>query len=190
MTHTKPGFRFIAIIIATLALIALSAGGYYLYTTHKPAKQPSTTYTATSTPTKNQTDDTPDTNPDPNAGYVVIKGWGVRFKPVRGLEGVEYVQWNTQQAAFTTEQLKNSGYKCSAEDNGYSSLGILYRKTANDSSAVYAQSVVGTINGLTYYYEGPQSTCVTNGADTKTEHIFEQDEQLLIQSLKSLELAK
>jgi hypothetical protein len=142
MTSTKQsGFGIVAIIVGILVLVGLGYVGYRAYTaqTNKPAS------------TNNTTNNTP---VDPNAGYIVIKEWGVRFTPVSGLSGVEYALTDGNTAQFTTSQLQALDPNCSAQK--YPVLGGIVR--SSDASVVSSKSL-GKIGNYYYYYYTPQGVC-------------------------------
>src|SRR5207302_6826042 len=98
-TKQQSGFGVIPIIVIVAIVVVLGLVDYQIYTAqmNKPAANSSTTNNQTSPASSQPSNTTP--NPaqqaDPNAGYVVIKEWNVRFKPVSGLTGVEYTKANS-----------------------------------------------------------------------------------------------
>ena len=71
---------------------------------------------------------------DQNEGYVVIKEWGVRFKPVVGLKDVHYFNpsgLTADQLTFTTKELADASANC-RESSGDIILGLLTRSKENN----------------------------------------------------------
>lgn len=120
---------------------------------------------------------------DPNAGHVVIKEWGVRFKPVEGLGGVQYFKPSsieTDSFTLTTDTLAQAAASCSAA-SGDILLGLITRST--ESQPVNG-SVLAKIGDYYYQYRGPQATCGAGG-DLESNVVPN-----LSQSLSTLEAAE
>lgn len=126
----------------------------------------------------------PQAESDPNAGYTVIREWGVRFKAVSGLQGVIYAKSAAAVVdgiTFTTSTLAAQEPSCRL-DSGQIILGLLTRATQLSDSA---GGQIAHIGQYYYQYRGPQAAC--SKGDTSTENTAVL---LLKQSLKTLEAAK
>lgn len=200
------GFTLIETLIALAAVVILGLIGWRIYDSrHNDQSTKDTTATTTKNSqnsTANSTSKTTSdsTQTDPNQGYVVIKEWGVRFKPVEGLEGVEYavrpvaaefadtgdteVPAGSEKAAFTTAQLVHLSPNCDVKANDIIGVGAVQRSTS--SIDVHAEWFIKEISGHYYYYYGPQSVC--GYPDTTELHQASRDR--LRESLRSLEPAQ
>lgn len=114
---------------------------------------------------------------DPNAGFVVINEWGVRFKPVEGAGTVIHKAWPTQtvtgvegvklpegsvKIVLSTQELADRSNDCNVNHNS-TAVWEMYRTS---QSLGLAQTVtIGKIGDYYYYYFGAQAACVTNPAD-------------------------
>jgi len=137
----QSGFGIIGIIAIILVVGVLGFVGWRVFT-------------AQSNNTGNN--QTNNAQTDPNAGYVVIKEWGVRFKPVGGLNGVEYnVSGNA--TTFTTQQLKRLDANCSGQLSGVTVLGRIDRSTA--ASVPHYPASFAKVGDYYYYYHSPEATC-------------------------------
>jgi len=162
------GFGIVGVILLIAAILLLGVLAWKAYDTNR-TQQAKTTNQSTQT--------------DPNAGYVVIKEWGVRFKPVDGLSGVEYFKpdsVSTDSFTFTTTTLADSAVSCS-KSSGNIIAGLITRNT--ETNPVNG-GVLAKIGDYYYQYRGPQATCgASDGLESKTVPNISQ-------SLKSLEPAK
>ncbi|HXH26673.1 MAG TPA: hypothetical protein VNG90_02170 [Candidatus Acidoferrum sp.] len=178
---TQSGFGVVEIIIAVLVVAALAYGGYRLYGHFsKPA--------ATSNTNSSQVTTTPT---DPNAGYVVIKEWGVRFKPVSGLGELKYALRNSDSTVvFSTQQLIAADAHCDAQNSSYSGIGSITRTTTG-SAAPFGGTLLTTVNGYDYYYEGAgQASCITDPNNLAGKTLLQTTDTEFSDSIKSLEAAK
>jgi hypothetical protein len=122
---------------------------------------------------------------DANAGYVVIKEWGVRFKPTDGLVAVRYFMVagaEDRTVSFTTDELSQIEPSCGVA-SGKIVLGGLMRTTTPSNSL---GKLHGPINGYYYYSKGPQAPC----ASAEHEQLEGKTLGLVLLSLESLEPAK
>jgi hypothetical protein len=175
----EQGFSITAIIAVLLTVAVLGLIGWKMYSLY--GKPTTTTETNQS---NSQTTTTTQEQTDPNAGYVVIKEWGVRFKPVDGLTDVIYAfSPTTQTINFSTNSLKALDSNC-APDKAPAIGGI--ERTTTPYNSPHPQAL-GAINGYYYYYDSQQSTCSDTKSiqDTETQQIA-----LLKQSVILLEAAK
>lgn len=186
MTNNKQsGFGAVVVIVVIVVVAILGYAGYRIYTaqTNKPANTNSTTNNdQTANTTQNSNTQTGTTTTDPNAGYVVIKEWGVRFKPVSGLSGVEYALTDENTAQLTTSQLEALDPNCSAQK--YPVLGGIVRST---NASVASSKSLGKIGNYYYYYYTPQGVC---SDQSSTRDIQTASLAYLKDSLQSFEAAK
>ncbi|HSX27961.1 MAG TPA: hypothetical protein VLF60_00750 [Candidatus Saccharimonadales bacterium] len=124
--------------------------------------------------------------------YVTIKEWGVRFKPASGLGSVQYKAINGQNVlGFTTNQLAALDPGCALTgEPGSAPLGWLERSaTPLQAADGTPRSALKTLGGYSYYFTGPQATCLsTEATDTpQNEQLTGQQALLLAQSLDSIE---
>ena len=175
----------VAVIVAAVALLGLV--GWRIYDANKSKQDSSMSQSGDMQDQQSndakQSQQPEKTQPiDPNEGYVVIREWGVRFKPVDGLDDVEYFKpadIDAEAVTFTTKALANAASGCSSS-SGDMVMGLLTRST----EAVPGNGgVVATIDGYAYQYRAPQATC---GAGDLENNIVPQ----ISQSLKSLEAIK
>jgi hypothetical protein len=164
----QQGFGVVAVLAIVVVIAVVGFVGWRLYdASQKPAgNNPSTQEPQT----------------DPNEGYVVIREWGVRFKPVEGLTGVQYYKPHSSDNffAFTTDELASADVNCAAT-SGYIALGGITR-TAEASSTGKKH---GPINGYYYYTQGPSAACSSRPNELEGLVVPK-----LLQSLDSLEAAK
>ncbi len=141
----RPGFSPIILILIIVAAITAGIVGWRVW----EASQIS----------QNNPSNTNQAMEDPNKGYVVIKEWGIRFKPVAGLDGVIYeirTISDGEAASFSTSALTSYGELCGVGPKGMSPLGVLGReKLAPQGSTVFTKQI-----GEYYYsYSTPQTSC-------------------------------
>jgi hypothetical protein len=123
---------------------------------------------------------------DPNEGYVVIKEWGVRFKPVEGLSGVEYFKpkgLDENTYSITTKELGAVEPECGKNSQSYA-LGLLTRAEEVEPEN---GGVIATIGKYSYQYRVSSANCV---ADTTNAQMKSQTLQRIIKSIETLEVAK
>lgn len=182
MNNTRQnGFGIVA-IIATVAVIAVSA--IVLWRVLEANTNSGQNSQSTSNTANNQE---PAPEPvDPNAGYVVIKEWGVRFKPVDGLMGVQYFQptnLSADEITFTTAELSNISQFCRRE-TGSIIVGLLTRSTIQRERA---GGVVAKVGDYYYQYAGPQAACTESSEHDTIEN---KTTIAISKSLRTLEAAK
>jgi len=186
--NKQSGFSAVIGIISVVVVIALiGLIGWRLYN-NQPSKQ---TNNATSgnqstgqTPATSNNTTSPAQQVDPNAGYVVIKEWGVRFKPVSGLTGVEYVNLDSNTVDFTTQQLASLDPNCNGQVTGLTVLGRVFRSTNSSTPSTLS---LGKVGDYYYYYYSPEATCSSKSDVDSTETTMLG---YLKESLPSLEAAK
>ena len=131
-TQRQQGFSLaiISIIVLALCIAGIIVWRVYDSNQHKQDSQWQASSTNQTTSTATTTDNTQQSaqKTDPNAGYIVIKEWGVRFKPVDGLDGVVYgVGFNkvssTEEARFSTTQLAEYSNSCGVGTDSQPPLG-------------------------------------------------------------------
>lgn len=172
------GFGTIGIIIAVVVVVLVGFGSWRIYDVNKSKTTTQTAANQDETPPKNQTSQL-----NPNEGYVVIKEWNVRFKPVEGLEGVEYFRPSGSEKdsfTFTTVAMANAASGCSPSSGGIV-VGLVTR--SKEVEPLYG-GVLAKIGDYYYQYRGPQATC---GAGDELESKIAPE---ISQSLKSLEVSQ
>src|SRR5688572_6155328 len=101
---------------------------------------------------------------DPNKDFVVIKEWGVRFKP-SGLSGIRYKigaqsSLADENVTFTTDTLAKYGAACSGTQDGDAPLGILTRtKQQKDEFHSESGAFVKRVGDYYYQYITPEAAC-------------------------------
>jgi hypothetical protein len=164
-TKNQLGFGIVPIIIIIVLVTVLGYAGYRVYTaqTSKP--------TANGSVTNKQSSPAPAAPTDPNAGYVVIKEWNVRFKPVSELHNVIYAPGPGKGTiSFSTADLKMLDSHCDPETGP--AIGGIERDAVpyTDPEGPHPLSL-GKIGNYYYYYDGTSSTCSdsksTEDAETK-----------------------
>jgi hypothetical protein len=166
MSKTK-GFGIVGIITIIAALAVVGFVGWRVYEATKPtvSVQPAVV--------------------DPNAGYIVIKEWGLRLKPTAGLTGVQYsINSTATSVSFSNSTLAANGDACSASQSGMAPLGMLERSS---DAPGYASAFRTQINGYFYSYVTPQSPC---SIDTQVTALQTSTLSLFKSSIVTLELAK
>lgn len=194
--NKKAGFGVVSVVTVIAAIGLAGFIGWRLYDANQN-KQSSSTDSSSQTQQTNdgtQTQPSDQTNQtDPNQGYVLIKEWGVRFKPVDGLSGVAYsignIKGSNGTASFSTDELAKHGDSCSASQTGMAPLGKLIRTqgTKEDAATPVSTSYAVQIGDYYYQYMTPQSVCSDDSAATALQS---QTLALFKVAIKSLEAAK
>lgn len=150
MRRQKVAGFSITVIITIIALLVII--GVIVWRWHETGSQNQTSAPAVSTLSQ---------KPDPNKGYVVIREWGVRFKPSADLVDVEYgIVGNT--AVFSTKQLAALDSSCGVGADTEYPFGKLSRSTTSAqefTSEDNAGAFVKRIGNYYYQYATPQSAC-------------------------------
>lgn len=162
MKH-ESGFSIIFIVIATTAILVLGLIGWRVW--ENRSSQSSTSDTANEATQELETLS--------KNGYLVIEEWGVKFKPVEGLNGVIYakaavqelynveIPEKTENVIFTTNDLANRSPNCRLGVEGFTPLGTLYRTPEKMVGA--EPLLLKQIGEFFYYYRGPQAVCSNQG---------------------------
>lgn len=200
----QSGFSMVVSIIAAVLVIGLIAFiGWRLYDQHnQPSKQTNNTtqnsQNTNQTPTGNNQSSTPAQPVDPNAGYFVIKEWGVRLKPASELSGLSYSITSSQrpdatEAMLMTNQLKATNIaECNGSASGSRPLGAIVRtSTAEDlSQHMNSDQLLAHINGYYYYYYEPAQLCDPDPNSNTINNLQSSTLTMIKTSLTSLEAAK
>lgn len=181
------GFSPIVLIVAVVAVLLVGIVVWRVWDASQQPQQNNSSgnnqQQSNSQEPTNNNQNTEEPQTDPNEGYVVIKEWGVRFKPTTGLTGLKYFKpaaLTSDQLTFTTETLASASASCS-EASGQIVLGLLTRSVdPNEQNG----GVLAKIGNYSYQYRAPQAAC---SADYQMES---QIISSIIESLKSLEAAK
>jgi hypothetical protein len=122
---------------------------------------------------------------DPNDGYIVIKEWGVRFKPVDGLNlsDTQYFKAKTTSDSLfvTSKQLADTEPNCGEQTSQVAPLGLFSRSHKEDPQL---GEVVAKIGEYSYQYRGSDTACSANSANYTLESNYRK---LIGQSLTKLE---
>ena len=126
---------------------------------------------------------------DKNAGYFVIKDWGVRFKPQTGLSVDDIVVYKGSGDVlnFTTKRVEALGGACDHTSPRFIAAMVVSRsKTAPIASDMIQPSM--KIGDYYYYIMPAQSPC---SDDVKTQNgVDGGDHALFIKSMRTLEASK
>ena len=174
------GFGALGLMIIVLVALFVGLIGWRVYDASKPQQS------ATNTPsqTENEAEPTQEIPADPNAGYVVIEQWGVRFKPAESLGEVQYFRPSDLSAdafTFTTSKLANAAASCAPSSDNII-FGLLYR---NKEQKAASGEVLAKIGDYYYQFRGPGSTCGAGDDQLEVDTLKQ-----ISQSLRSLEAAK
>lgn len=209
----QKGFGTVLLIVVVVLAVA-GVVGWSVYSGKKAPNNSATQSTSQATQQKQIASTAASTNNqaqqaqiDPNAGYVVIKEWGVRFRAVGGLEAAMYTITPTstdqedpsdptsrpipmagELAVFSTKALTQYGDSCSDKVDGRNPLGKIYRS----KRAVKNGEFLKQIGEYYYRYSGPQSVCSDNfkpGDDASTLQTQTLNSQFK-PSIATLEAAK
>lgn len=179
--NRNAGFGVVGVLVVVAAVLVVSFIAWRVYDANQ--KPQSTSNTQTSTASDAPLTATPAS--DPNAGYVVIEQWGVRFKPSESLGEVQYFKpkdlGQYDALTFTTKALADRVASCSPSSENIV-LGLLYRN--KEQSAVYGETLA-KIGDYYYQYRGPQASCGAGDDGLETNAL-----QDLTEALRSLEAAK
>ena len=173
---------FIAIWLLTIVVIVAAVVGvivWRLYDSNQKASPPANAVTHSAT------------QPDPNLGYVVIKEWGVRFKPAPDLSSLVYSLTpgeSYDQAVFSTTMLSAKAAACGVGSETLKPLGLLTRsKEVAQEFISQGGDFVKKIGDYYYHYITPQSVCAT---DEQASALQTQTVGLFKQSIQSIEPTK
>ncbi len=157
MRKNKKGFGVVEIILIIVVIGLIVAASWLFLDSRKSSTGDKETNTGNSQQTTNNDEaKTPEgTKPDPNAGYLVLKDWGLRFKIPSGLSDVQYRIYGDRVIFFAKPTGFNVQYRADYDESEDSSsryaTGNLYRST--DSTKLNLDyTVQGKKVGDYYYY--------------------------------------
>ncbi|MFB8776852.1 hypothetical protein [Streptomyces broussonetiae] len=187
MNKTK-GFSLVGILVIVAAVVVLGIVAWRVWDAGQNKQSDSTNanHQANNQSQNNEPEPEPATEVDPNEGYVVIEEWGVRFKPVEGLGGVEQFKPNdvtTDSISLTTKQLAEVEPSCGTTSNSMV-LGLLTRST---ETVAGHGGIVATVGDYKYQYRVSGAACSKDPANYSLES---STGSRIMESLKSLEAAK
>ncbi len=174
------GFGMIGIILLSAVVIALGFVGWRVYDAHYGQKQPDVA-ASKQTPV------------DANAGYVVIKEWGVRIPLSEKTKGMTYAIDGSNAFAFVStprlDELAKQNSECA---EAYKSVSIGRIKLGDDyMGKPLTESDLGRtwvkIENY-YYYSGVAQPCFGGSQAAVTE--IGDIRTALIESIKSVERAR
>lgn len=190
MNKNQHGFSAIIPVLIVAALAVICFAGWRLWDSSQ--NKQSSNNAANSSQASQQSSMQSTNTTDPNEGYVVIKEWGVRFKPVEGLTGTVYAISTDStfdgSAVFSTEALTQLGPGCGTGSNSAMPLGRLIRSGVDhrqEFMSAFGESNK-QIGDYYYHYATPQASCLgAGGSQLQTDTI-----QLFKPSIATLEIAK
>jgi len=179
--------KVLVIAVVALAVVLVAALGFFARDMFTAKKTDNTTAKTTKTAKATETSDksktakpketpapaqTPQPKADPNSGYVVLDGWGVRFKPsagdtftfekVPGLDAYDFrTQRQTDLGGDYVKRNKDGTYMCK--------FHRLIRYAAGTVDSARKPGIVGSINGYDYLHMTPQAACGTTTAEQQVE---------------------
>lgn len=180
MNKNQHGFSAIIPVLIVAALAVICFAGWRLWDSSQ--NKQSSNNAANSSQASQQSSMQSTNTTDPNEGYVVIKEWGVRFKPVEGLNGVQYFKpasTSLDRLDFSTTDLIASEPHC-----GQSGPVSIIRTTQQTNEF---EKLLVQFNGYYYYLRGSDSACSNSTANMATESAIRNR---LTQSLNSLDSVK
>jgi hypothetical protein len=161
----KKHIPFVPIVITLVVLIALGAGGFYVWNKYLRTSTTTATYATA-----------------PSGTYLVLKDWGVEFAIPKGMSTILQYELNASPNnegivtyyEFSTQRVEALGGQCGASDPvlGVVRLALLDRtrtQIENDSSGGVATNNNKPLNGYYYYASSAQSTCSNNGIDQQLQ---------------------
>lgn len=182
------GFSLVGILVIVAAVVVLGIIAWRVWDAgqNKQSDSANTNQQTNDQGQDKEPEPEPATEVDPNEGYVVIKEWGVRFKPADGLEGVEYFKPSnvtTDSISLTTKQLAEAEPTCGTTSNSMV-LGLL---TRSKETVAGHGGVVATVGDYKYQYRVSGAACSKDPANLSLES---STGSRIMESLKSLEAAK
>jgi len=187
----QSGFSHIMIITIILAVALVGTLGYVFYQNFIQKKD--TTVSGTSTASKTTSDKTTATTPtttnattpaattkttstttttptNPNAGYLVLSDWGVKFKVPSdtGNREIRYYKGNQNGGdyyRFTTSEVEQLGGECSIASIFTVSRSTKTPQQAPNDTWVTDGALLKQIGGY-YYYQFPSLSDCSNGASS------------------------
>lgn len=161
MKANQKGFSVVEILVVVVVVGLLGAAGWLVYDRQKSKnnEQPVTQ----SSNQQNQ-----ETKPDPNAEYLVVKEWGLRFKVPSNLTDVKYRVFGDTLAFYAKPTGYTVEYRSDYEklgDNNYPqyATGRLYKSTESSKDKIGIQ-VEGKKIGNYYYYTAHAFSSLASGA--------------------------
>ncbi len=154
LKNNQTGVAHLAAIVVIVLVLAVGGVGYYVWNSNKDKSNDSTT-SSSNTTTSPEPKQEVTTKADPNAGYLVMKEWGLRFKVPSGLTDVKYAIHGDKAAFFAKPSGSSvkyiSDYDKFEDDNFSHATGILIRSTSSTTDRVDGP-VQGKKIGNYYYY--------------------------------------
>lgn len=162
----QDGFGVVEIILVVMVLGLIGFVGYHAYSQrHKTNNAQTTSTVSTTTPKKTETPK-PTTTVDPNAGYLVVSEWGLRFKTPNGLADVRYKIQGDTLAFFAKPAGSSVQYRADYdkyEDGHFPyATGLLYRSNNTNNDRGFPTN--GKKVGNYYYYTAWSFSSLATGA--------------------------
>lgn len=168
MRKNQKGFSVVEIIIV-LVLIGLVGTVIYLFIQNSGLKkdQQNTTQSTSQQQTVGDTQKTEATKSDPNAGYLVVKEWGLRFKMPSGLAEIRYTIHGDTAAFFAKPAGAGVQYRADydkfEDSRSQYAIGVLYRST-DSAKSFMGDDKQGKKVGAYYYYTNWAFSSLASGA--------------------------
>jgi hypothetical protein len=184
MQIRQNGFGIVPVIavIAVVAVVGLLAWRLW----PQPEQKQTDAQHAKDIPAADEPIKTEQPPADKNKGYVVLKDWGVRFKPTAALGTVEFEKLSERTYTFSTVELAAREPSCRVGQNDIQ-LGTLHRVKEGEEVNLIMGGVFTTINGYQYQHRSTDAACSENPANYEFESGFLFE---LSKSLDSLEAAQ
>lgn len=164
--HQK-GFSVVELLVVVVVVGLLGAVGWLVYDRQKSKTDNNTTTQTSQEEKKQETPKQETVKPDPNAGYLVVKEWGLRFKTPSGLTDVRYAIHGDMAAFFAKPTGSSVQYRSDFdkyEDGHFPyATGLLYRSndaTNNERGFPTDGKKVGNY----YYYTAWSFSSLATGA--------------------------
>lgn len=183
MTQNRQrGFSLVLIVGALVAVVVIGIVAWRIYESGKTTNQTNSQSPPGSDNEPQQQSGTPAA--DPNEGYVVLKEWGVRFKPVEGLGNVTHFRPTDTPQGYDRFDLSTT--ELGTRDARCATMGFSSVTRATTPQSGY-ETMLAQVGDYYYYYRGSDSACSTTAANATFEAA---QRNLTKESLKTLEAVK
>jgi hypothetical protein len=180
--NNQQGFTVVGIVVTVIALAVVAFAAWRVYDANNQPKEVTTT-----TDTSNSDESAQN---DPNAGYLVIKEWGVRLPLAGEVQDAIYKSHSTNDGSpyanlSTTSIVAKLGEDCGVDSN-YPALGYIARQP-NTEAAAPGYKAEKQVGDYTYFYYTPQTTCSN---DSSMDDTLSANLALMRSSFDNIEAAK
>jgi hypothetical protein len=168
-TPSQKGSAPVAIVLA-LAIAIIGTLGFVAWSKFFNQKDANFVQTTDSVKDEAEKPDSNKTQPDPNEGYLVLEGWGIKYKIPENSGEIRYYKsdFSTQEGitegySFSTKRVEELGGYCAPDSN----VNQIYLKstsrTQTKQEGPFASAEAANnnepINGYYYYISGGQQPC-------------------------------